>query len=552
MEVKLKAIQFNHQENLACFDAFTIRQNETLTIPFPEWTPDQNFPAAYARDAIEKNKITIKAKFTWSDTTVPSIWVQALDGHGNKTNVLGIVPSTQVSKNNDFVDLTLRDVRLDSVSKSDVIWRWQFSLTPNVPKSWTDIITTPGQSTTTHHIYTVLNLPTDSWEPLASSQSTNIHIPWTEVLDVACSWAAGTQDEVSATTAITEQVYALGTAGIVAYAESATYAMEKFNCTAFLDLLKTNVGAAQVIDCDDCATIVSTFTNILGCDLYQSEMGYVFHTNRVKEIGAFDFANTGFPRHAVAWKFPCDADSALYDACLELDKRGSLGGIQAPVPLLATNLPFGSGSQREADYKFCLLRNLPGDRCEPKPKKKTRRQLGTSYFGSRRFDDQDYLVLLKKIYGFGSWPNKDAFSKITRAISIEDLLRSPSFQGWDARPSDSQADHDLTVVATVLLIRPAKQVVRLVDLNLYESSPPDSPNSFLLQLLAQFQRTDFERQVESELGDISFIAPQRTAVIFRRGKFSSVIRSVGKSPTSVVEFAQAVDKYFKGLFELSE
>jgi hypothetical protein len=131
MNVTLEAIQFNHQENLASHDAFTIWQNQTCTIPLPEWTPNQNFPAAYARDAIGKNTINVKAKFAWNDPTVPSTWVQARDGHGSTTNVLGIVPSTEISKNSDFVSLTLQDVRLESVSKSDVIWQWQFSLTPD-------------------------------------------------------------------------------------------------------------------------------------------------------------------------------------------------------------------------------------------------------------------------------------------------------------------------------------------------------------------------------------------------------------------------------------
>ena len=46
-----------------------------------------------------------------------------------------------------------------------------------------------------------------------------------------------------------------------------------FECTQFLDRLRGGPGLGGTVNCTDCAVIVSTFSNALGCDLWQSRMG---------------------------------------------------------------------------------------------------------------------------------------------------------------------------------------------------------------------------------------------------------------------------------------
>jgi len=210
MQVNLTAIKFNHQQNSATNDAFSIRRNESLTVPSPEWTPKtsraDDSPAAYARDEI-KGVITIQAQFTCDDKTISKIWVQALDAN-SLSNVLGKVAVTEITLTNGhsgLVPMKLENVRIATagVSRSEVIWQWQFSLNRNDPGSWTNIITTEGQSTTAHKIYTVLARPWEPWEPFPS-QITNIQIPWTDVLDQTSVWAMGAQDVDTAAGQVTE------------------------------------------------------------------------------------------------------------------------------------------------------------------------------------------------------------------------------------------------------------------------------------------------------------------------------------------------------------
>jgi hypothetical protein len=44
--------------------------------------------------------------------------------------------------------------------------------------------------------------------------------------------------------------------------------------------------AGIYVNCSDCATFVSTFANVLGCNLWQSRMGFGFDLNKLLGIGS--------------------------------------------------------------------------------------------------------------------------------------------------------------------------------------------------------------------------------------------------------------------------
>jgi hypothetical protein len=49
--------------------------------------------------------------------------------------------------------------------------------------------------------------------------------------------------------------------------------MPNFECTQFVERLRGGNGNGIYANCSDCATIVASFANVLGCDLWQSRMG---------------------------------------------------------------------------------------------------------------------------------------------------------------------------------------------------------------------------------------------------------------------------------------
>jgi len=305
MSVVLEAIKFNHDPTSATSDALNIRRNATQFVTVPEWqrsisiNPEDSL-AAYSIRETRGNTITIQAKFSRTNPKIQAAEVRAVDaivhppGPGGCMgiiirlirqilralfgNVLGEVKARQVTflpaGYTNFETFKLQYVRLWGVGVGirTTTWRWQFRLQSTDP--WIDF------ATSNHKVYTLLEVPKSPWQQ-TPYQNTNTQLPWTEVLDYACRWAflAATLDD--AATGVTRNVYDLGST-VVEYdcpgGGAHHYAFPlwnptSFNCTAFLERLRGGLGNGRYVNCTDCATLVSTFANILGCDLWQSRMG---------------------------------------------------------------------------------------------------------------------------------------------------------------------------------------------------------------------------------------------------------------------------------------
>jgi len=270
-------------------------------------------------------------------------------------------------------------------------------------------------------------------------------------------------------------------------------------------------------------------------------MGYDFRTNYIFIIGDSGWGRTGFPRHAVAWKDGCGEGDPLYDACFQIDSDGRPDDNQATKALLPANLLFGPLSKNL--YRFCLFKR---GTCDPVPNdERMRRQLGKSFLGERRFTSPRFLSLLKQEFDFDSWDDDKELDNATKTISLSDLLTQYSvFAGWGyGLPQESENEY-FAAILQVLLRRPAKNPRKLVSINLYECRPTASPSDFVLQLLAQFHKKGVKRRVDKSLGDVTFVEPYQTSVLFKHRKFVALVRSVGKRPFSTLEMAKAIEKYF--------
>ena len=270
----------------------------------------------------------------------------------------------------------LQDSRIAArgVSVQDAGLLWQYRL-PDDP-TWQDI----GLSL--HRVYTILGRPTLPW--LEGPVALNTQIPWTDVLDVACEWARGAFTTTAAAERITAAVFELGPelleygCPIGAREMYANTLLNLFNCTMFLNRLAGGPGNGPYVNCTDCATIVSTFANIVGCDLWQSRMGSYFPAFvcfPTLLIGARAWQSPcglglGFTYHEVGWTGACTAADAVYDACLLLDIDPPFIG-RLPIPLLPVNMTFGLLGQEL--YRARLV--VPTDQtiCEPRPFERRRR-----------------------------------------------------------------------------------------------------------------------------------------------------------------------------------
>src|SRR5207237_5637888 len=120
------------------------------------------------------------------------------------------------------------------VGVRDISWRWQYRTRSN---DWKDF------ELTHHRIYTVVTTPKLPWNP-DSSMASDTQIPWTDVLDFACRWAATTTTVDEAAAEITRKITALGHDGLLHYDDpnsgATNFTHERpfmFDCSDFFRVL---------------------------------------------------------------------------------------------------------------------------------------------------------------------------------------------------------------------------------------------------------------------------------------------------------------------------
>jgi hypothetical protein len=399
MTVRLDAIKLNHDPGTVHDNAINIRKNATTFVDVPEWRAGisvnpEDSPAAYVKKETIGQTLTIQARFRWNSLERERVEIRALDAAVNPPgpggcigviiklirqiiralfgNVLGEVRAKSVGFNgpglSGWETFELEHSKLDrsGVGIRTTTWRWQYR---KVGGPWQDF------DTSSHRIYVLLETPSAPWQqaPYASS---NTQLPWTDVLDRACAWAILATDRDKAAAQITRQVYDLGNSVIIYDCPGGggtRYAYPNFDCTAFLERIAGGPGRGQYVNCSDCATFVSTFANAVGCDLWQSRMGWGFDLNPLLAIGSSTWqtaCNWGsFSYHEVPWKGACTETEAVYDACLQVD--GDADPTSPPhTPLQPANMVFGTPGS--GGYRDKLS---PSGNCDPQPTSRDRRSV---------------------------------------------------------------------------------------------------------------------------------------------------------------------------------
>jgi hypothetical protein len=406
--IQLKSIAFNHDSSAATHDAINLRKNSGTWLAVPEWQRGvsvlpEDSTAAYAVAQVGGNTVTIQASLSCTDPTIHTARVRALDAVVDPPppsgclgwlimlirwilralfgNVLGEVKARTVTFTGGQtgpLSFELKHTKLQyaQVGPHTTKWRWQYKL-KNRP--WVDF------QLTEHRIFVLLGLPTAPWQQTPYQQN-NTQLPWADVLKYACQWGLGATTQVAAARGVTRGVYQLGPA-VVTYdcpgGGSSHYSWGGFDCTAFIERLQGGFGNGYYVNCSDCATFVSTFANILGCDLWQSRMhdnGFAsFGLNPMLGIGSSTWEpcchgepgwSDAFSYHEVAWTGACTVTERVYDGCLQVD--GDVDPTVAPhTALLPVDIVFGNPG--DLTYRDRLATPAGRPHCNPQPATRQRR-----------------------------------------------------------------------------------------------------------------------------------------------------------------------------------
>jgi hypothetical protein len=172
---------------------------------------------------------------------------------------------------------------------------------------------------------------------LGNSQGTVApDLPWVAVVDDATRAIAGAaSDAAGARALLVHHVYeemglaydrAQGASHYTDYPNATGYTHATFLLARFLS---RDLG--KIVNCTDCASILSTYSNMIGADLRYAIIGWSFNLNPIQGIGSssfgspFDSGRLSFTYHAVT---SADSTTTIHDATLAVD--GDMTPAQAP------------------------------------------------------------------------------------------------------------------------------------------------------------------------------------------------------------------------------
>lgn len=557
MEIQLDSIKFNHDPGGHETDALTLGRNGHAFVRVPEWRSSGGLvqsAVAYAVRGTNADALTVQARFRVPTPQLAEVEVRALDANNPAANVLGAVGRAAVGFNfetmSPFVTFPLHNTRLAGagVGTHEVRWRWQVRVPPS--QNFTDF------AFTSHKIYTVLARPNAPWQQ-SPDHTDEFQLPWVEVLDWACRWAGGARDEDQAAELITRSLHALGP-HLIRYDEHgghSTYThstsrntgARDFLCNRFLRLLRgEGLPPHRLVNCSDCATIVSVFANILGCSLSPSTMaatqppdGVGFLLNQILPVGfeawSPNFHFGRFSYHEVAWKGACTETDGVFDACLRLDRDAD--PFAAPhEPLLAVNMPFGFQGDRQ--YGDLLARNVAGgrNRCIPSREPITVKISNPLLPEPPLPPDPQFAALMDRF-------NFDL--KRDLELPPENILI------WNFRLLDEQLPDWQLVETSDLLnrvgrVRSLETIWRRADsdsylrLDVYDCTSPEEARRVVFGLLGQTSHPDISRR--AGIGEVTFALPSGILVLFARANLAVRVRDASDRPQSVEHIAEHLDR----------
>lgn len=566
MRVFLEAIKFNHDPNSVAADALNIRKNETQLMAVPEWQRGMNVapessPAAYAIDETRGNILTIQAKFRCNDPSLVCFEVRALDARIRPRptsspslltflawlsrpvlremtgSVLGEVEAQYVFPEEgvtDYVTFELKDTRVEEVGVGvhDILWRWQYRA--GADSQWIDL------AESAHRIYTVLRQPPSPWQD-GKSDPSSTQLPWTEVLDYACRWAEGAHNPDDAAALVTRAVYQLGPDVVQFdtpnFANRFFTTLRQFDCTTFLRRLRGEDTVHTQVNCTDCATIVSTFANSVGCDLSQAPIKPTvdssFNLSLHKRIGLPGRFTGSFDYHEVAWEGKCEEVSEIFDACLEVD------GDDNPytfTSLLPTNLRFGRVGER--GYRFRLVRAGEESSCEPDRLLCQRRHVG--YGAQFGFSEADFAWnLAGKKCGFEHWDESPTGVK----LFVRNFFLAPgSLPGWELIQQQQFEDENGAQVSESFWKRTGEAADLILRIDVYEQHTLPAARRSLSELLSGFQLPGIAPADDKIFGDAAFTSPDEHVMVFAVGTLVFMLRNVGKDLAPVGEVVKFINQ----------
>jgi len=189
------------------------------------------------------------------------------------------------------------------------------------------------QKNKNHIVFTILDKPVEPWGDGSAPEKCR---PWVSVLKRLCgNWAKGQTDKDSAASLMVEKAFKSGfkydtTQGASFYTTGTNQMYVEL--LMWNNKLDNKPDRGELVNCTDCASIVTSLANMVGCELYSSRFdnsqGGGFWCHKVISIGVpgwkypfedhYGGTKGGFSYHEIGWKGSCSETDDIFDACLKV------------------------------------------------------------------------------------------------------------------------------------------------------------------------------------------------------------------------------------------
>ncbi|MEG0839425.1 MAG: LamG-like jellyroll fold domain-containing protein [Hydrogenoanaerobacterium sp.] len=331
-----------------------LRVNSEQIILSPEWNADrgdsQFAPALYCisdfTEGTVKKPIAIFAQFKSGSIVTQTLYVRAKETSGGIFGDSTVASVELKSGETRYVELlfSAHSITSSGIDKKQVTLSWQYS---RDQKDWSNMLINTKLT-----IYIIPEQPKVPWGWQDADE--RVSRPWTAALDVYADALRGlkTTDAVAAaiTKKVNEDPFLLYDKNSGASYFCCFYKPNNTKKHAFMLTRFFNRRVSCILNCTDCATIVTTFANLYGCSLTEIQMGPSkggFDCNKIESIGypgvwEKPFMGTGFSYHEVACRNTGNAikQKLIYDACLKLNNSTTPWVDAGCVPCLPIGMAF--------------------------------------------------------------------------------------------------------------------------------------------------------------------------------------------------------------------
>jgi hypothetical protein len=474
----------------------------------PEWRSGESVnpsdsPVAICR-SLASNGLSVRAVFERSPSEPASLLVRAVDAM--QGNLLGAVLPSQIEFQNELaiaVALPLGQVATQKVATHADRWDWQQA--PFGSHQWTSF------ASSSHEVFVTLDVPQSPWDQTVES-------PVVEVFRLACRWALGATTVEQAASFITSSFYDLGqpsaSRATFGYTGAPQFCDDNFDCAHIVAAINGIRDLVTVVDCADCASLVSTFANSLGAQLHEARIGDVFETRPIQLIGQSGMARTDFTFHEIAWSKTFQISDPVWDACLMIDQDSDPGS--APYsPGYVLGLPFGTSADRQYSWRLVNPKDAAG--IHLLLKFYANRPIGKVIPRPRHADSQEIVK--------GSW--------FFWNFQILDQFLAP----WQFRKFLYPPDGTLPVIDSTWRTAPNASS-SLARVRVVAATTIASARATLISSLERYS----SRIKKIDIGDVGYALDDLTQISFCRGNLVIDIGAASRIQVTVDDVARRLDR----------